>query len=145
MSGQAGVGHLASSQVNLLNNLFSKLYATFSVYWITFIFGRDEEEDQQVFHMQEREFSLSLLFKIPVHNAVRCFSCFLYFCGGMSNEYPQCFCAEIRKIHKSFGWKKYLIWSYNWLHDWLSGFVGIVLPSGSDVEVVGSISSLVIP
>ena len=29
-----------------------------------------------MFHMQERQFSLSLLFKKPVQNAVRPFSCF---------------------------------------------------------------------
>ena len=45
MSGRAG-GHLASSEVYLLVNLFSKLYVTFILQWIAFIFGRDEEEDQ---------------------------------------------------------------------------------------------------
>ena len=39
-------GHLALSQVNILANLFSKLYVTFILQWIAFIFGRDEEEDQ---------------------------------------------------------------------------------------------------
>ena len=72
-----GVGHRAFSQVNLLVNLFSKLYVTFILQWIAFIFGRDEEEDQWVFPMQERQFSLSSL-KIPVHNAIRCFSCFVF-------------------------------------------------------------------
>ena len=45
MSGWAGVRHLVLSQVNLLVNLFSKLYVTFIFQWIAFIFGRDEEED----------------------------------------------------------------------------------------------------
>ena len=39
----SGVGHRASSHVYLLVNLFSKLYVTFILQWITFIFGRDEE------------------------------------------------------------------------------------------------------
>ena len=43
------------SQVNLLVNLFSKLYVTFILQWIAFIFDRNEEEDQQMFHMQERQ------------------------------------------------------------------------------------------
>ena len=34
------------SQVYLLVTLFSKLYVTFILQWIVFIFGRDEEEDQ---------------------------------------------------------------------------------------------------
>ena len=66
MSGQAGigwVGHWMSSQVNLLVNLFSKLYVTFILQWIAFIIGRDEEEDQYMFPMQERQPSLSSLFK----------------------------------------------------------------------------------
>ena len=37
---------LLMSKVNLLVNLFSKLYVTFILQWIAFIFGRDEEEDQ---------------------------------------------------------------------------------------------------
>ena len=41
-----GVGHRALSQVYLLVNLFSKLYVTFILQWIAFIFGRDEEKDQ---------------------------------------------------------------------------------------------------
>ena len=45
MSGRAG-RHQASSQVNLLVNLFSVLYVSFILQWIAFIFGRDEEEDQ---------------------------------------------------------------------------------------------------
>ena len=40
------IGCRASSQVNLLVNLFSKLYGTFILQRIAFIFGRDEEEDQ---------------------------------------------------------------------------------------------------
>ena len=35
-----------TSKVYLLVNLFSKLYITFIIQWIAFIFGRDEEEDQ---------------------------------------------------------------------------------------------------
>ena len=46
MSGQASLGCLASSQVYLLVNLFSKLYVTIILQRIAFIFGRDEEEDQ---------------------------------------------------------------------------------------------------
>ena len=43
MSGRAS----ASSEVYLLVNLFfSKLYVTFYLQWIAFIFGMDEEEDQ---------------------------------------------------------------------------------------------------
>ena len=30
----------------LLVNLFSKLYATFTLQWIAFMFGRDEEKDK---------------------------------------------------------------------------------------------------
>ena len=45
MSGRVG-GRPASSEVNLLVNLFSKLYVTFFLRWIAFIFGRDEEEDK---------------------------------------------------------------------------------------------------
>ena len=37
---------LLTSEVYLLVNLFSKLYVTFILNWIAFIFGRDEEEDQ---------------------------------------------------------------------------------------------------
>ena len=59
-------------------NLFSKLYITFILQYIAFIFGRDEEKDQWAFHMQVRHFSLSLLFKKPVHNTVRSFSCFWF-------------------------------------------------------------------
>ena len=33
-------------EVYLLVNLFSKLYVTFVLQWIAFIFGRDKEEDQ---------------------------------------------------------------------------------------------------
>ena len=49
MSGQVGIGWLAlgfSTQVNLLVNFFTKLYVTFILQWIAFIFGRDEEENQ---------------------------------------------------------------------------------------------------
>ena len=35
-----------TSEVYLLFNLFSKLYVTFTLQWIAFIFGRDKEEDQ---------------------------------------------------------------------------------------------------
>ena len=35
-----------ASKVYLLVNLFSKLYVTFTLQWIAFIFGRDKEEDQ---------------------------------------------------------------------------------------------------
>ena len=35
----------ASSEVCLFVNLLSKLYITFSLQWIAFIFGRNEEED----------------------------------------------------------------------------------------------------
>ena len=45
MSRRVG-GCRASSEVYLLVNLFSKLYVTFILQWIAFIFGRDEEEDQ---------------------------------------------------------------------------------------------------
>ena len=45
LSGRVG-GHRASSQVYLLVNLFSKLYVTFILQQIAFIFGRDEEEEQ---------------------------------------------------------------------------------------------------
>ena len=33
-------------------------------------------------------------------------------CLGTSKEYPQHFCAEIRKISKRFGQKIYLFWSH---------------------------------
>ena len=42
---------------------FFRSYVTFILQWIAFIFGRDEEEDQQVFHMQERQLSLSSYLK----------------------------------------------------------------------------------
>ena len=35
-----------TSDIYLLVNLFSKLYVTFTLQWIAFIFGRDREEDQ---------------------------------------------------------------------------------------------------
>ena len=35
-----------TSEVYLLVNLFSKLYVTFILHRIAFIFGRDKEEDQ---------------------------------------------------------------------------------------------------
>ena len=35
-----------TSEVYLLVNLFTKLYITFILNWIAFIFGRDEDEDQ---------------------------------------------------------------------------------------------------
>ena len=43
--GRRAGGHRVSSEVYLLVNLFSKLYVTFNLQWIAFIFGRDEEED----------------------------------------------------------------------------------------------------
>ena len=49
MSGRAGgraLGGRALSQVYLLVNIFSKLNVTFIFQWISFIFGKDEEEDQ---------------------------------------------------------------------------------------------------
>ena len=51
MSGRVGVRGASDerqvlSQVNLFVNLFSKLYVTFILQWIAFIFGRDEEEHQ---------------------------------------------------------------------------------------------------
>ena len=46
MSGREDVGRRASSEVYLLVNLFSKLYVTFILRWIAFVFGWDEEEDQ---------------------------------------------------------------------------------------------------
>ena len=41
---------------------WTSLYVTFILHWIAFIFGRDEEEDQYVFPMQERQLSLSSLY-----------------------------------------------------------------------------------
>ena len=35
-----------TSEVHVLVSLFSKLYITFILKWIAFIFGRDKEEDQ---------------------------------------------------------------------------------------------------
>ena len=35
-----------TSEIYLLVNLFSKLYVTFTLQWIAFIFGKDKEEDQ---------------------------------------------------------------------------------------------------
>ena len=75
MSGWA-LGGRASSRLNLLVNHFSKLYVTFILQWIAFIRGKDEEEDQLEFQTKERQLSLSSLFKKPVHNAVRGFSCY---------------------------------------------------------------------
>ena len=57
MSGREGVWCRVSSQVYFLVNLFSKLYVTVILQQIAFIFGRDEEEDQQVCHVQERQLS----------------------------------------------------------------------------------------
>ena len=58
------VMHLCTlmSKVYLLVNLFSKLYVTFIIQWIAFIFDRDKEEDQKVCHVQERQLSFSLLY-----------------------------------------------------------------------------------
>ena len=50
-----------TSEIYLLVNLFSKLYVTFILQWIAFIFGRDKEEDQWVCRVQERQLSLSPL------------------------------------------------------------------------------------
>ena len=49
------------SEVYLLVNLFTKLYITFILNWIAFIFGRDEDEDQWACGVQERQLSLSPL------------------------------------------------------------------------------------
>ena len=35
-----------TSEVYLLVNLFSKLYVTFTLQWIAFMFGKDKEEEQ---------------------------------------------------------------------------------------------------
>ena len=35
-----------TSEIYLLVNLFSKMYITFTLQWIAFIFGKDKEEDQ---------------------------------------------------------------------------------------------------
>ena len=35
-----------TSQIYLFVNLFTKLYITFILNWIAFIFGRDADEDQ---------------------------------------------------------------------------------------------------
>ena len=51
-----------TSEVYLLVNLFSKLYVTFILHWIAFIFGRDKDEDQYACRVQERQLSLSLLY-----------------------------------------------------------------------------------
>ena len=58
--------------------VWSKLHITFILQWIDFIFGRNEEEDQFLFHMQDRQLSLPLLLKKKkknVHNAIGHFSC----------------------------------------------------------------------
>ena len=39
--------YIQAEQVNLLVNLFSKLYISFIPQWIVFIFGRVEEEEDQ--------------------------------------------------------------------------------------------------
>ena len=44
---------------------FSKLYVTFILQWIAYIFGRDEEEDQWGCHLQETQLSLSSLCTYP--------------------------------------------------------------------------------
>ena len=44
MSGQTGIGH--RPRFTFWLTLFSKLYVTFILLWIAFIFDRDEEEDQ---------------------------------------------------------------------------------------------------
>ena len=49
------------SKVYLLVNLFSKLYVTFILQLIAFIFGRDEEENQLGCLVQETQLSLSSL------------------------------------------------------------------------------------
>ena len=48
-------------KVYLLVDLLSKLHVTFILQWIAFIFGRDKEEDQKAYHVQERQLSLSSL------------------------------------------------------------------------------------
>ena len=35
-----------TSEIYLLVNFFTKLYITFILNWVAFIFGRDEDEDQ---------------------------------------------------------------------------------------------------
>ena len=50
-----------TSGVYLLVNLFTKLYITFILHWIAFIFGRDEDEGQEACGVQERQISLSPL------------------------------------------------------------------------------------
>ena len=40
-----------TSEIYLLVNLFSKLYVTFILQWIAFIFGRDKEGDQWVYRV----------------------------------------------------------------------------------------------
>ena len=40
---------------------FSKLYVTFILQRIAFIFGKDEEDDQKVCHVQQRQLSLCSL------------------------------------------------------------------------------------
>ena len=50
-----------TSEVYLLVDLFSKLYVTFILQWIAFVFGKDKEEDQLACGMQERQFSLCAL------------------------------------------------------------------------------------
>ena len=46
VGGHRAGGHRVSSEVYLLVNFYSKLYVTFILQWIAFMFGRDEEEDQ---------------------------------------------------------------------------------------------------
>ena len=71
-----------------MDNLFLKLYVTIILQLIAFIFGRDEEEDQQACHVQDRQLTFFVmyvspltsevylfLFEQPVHNVIRHFSC----------------------------------------------------------------------
>ena len=76
-------GCRALSEVYLLVNLFSKLYVTFVLQWIAFIFGRDEEEVQLVCHMQERQVSLSSLctFDLLKHLSIMPLGVFLIYYG----------------------------------------------------------------
>ena len=49
-----------------LLNPFSKLYVTFILQWIAFIFGRDEEEDQCACLVEETTLTFSVMYLSPL-------------------------------------------------------------------------------
>ena len=64
----------------MVNLFFFILYITFILQWIAFVFGRDEEQDQSVFCVQETTLSFFVMYLSPLMSEVYLFSviCYLY-------------------------------------------------------------------